>query len=81
MQSLTDVSSGARGRLHTHEELDESEDIVYEASNGGGGTSAAAPGNGSLHAESSAAANLYTFSPSELKSDMDKMKGLLHLKP
>jgi len=90
---MTDVSSQVRNRLQTHEELDESEDVHYEANkddvpDGGAAESkksAKSAGNGTQYtytAESAAsAANLYTFSPSELKSDMDKMKGLLHLKP
>lgn len=89
--SMTDVRSQVRARLETHEEeeADENEDIVYESKSEGatpggdltGPRSKSTQGNGSLFTADATSANLYTFSPSELKSDMDKMKGLLHLKP
>lgn len=88
---MTDVRSQVRARLETHEEeeADENEDIVYESKSEGatpggdltGPRSKSTQGNGSLFTADATSANLYTFSPSELKSDMDKMKGLLHLKP
>ena len=86
---MTDVRSQVRARLETHEEADENEDIVYESKSEGaspglemmGAKSKSTQGNGSMFTADAASANLYTFSPSELKSDMDKMKGLLHLKP
>lgn len=79
---MTDLSQ-QKSRLQTHEEVDENaEDVVYESK----GASAPAPaGNGALTHEGikldDTSPNLYTFSPSELKADMEKVKGLLHHKP
>lgn len=67
---------------------------MYDARGGAAATtkSTAGNGNGSLKppgdatdgldsANPNSQANLYTFSPAELKADMDKVKGLLHIKP
>ncbi|KAF6038581.1 SLC12A4 [Bugula neritina] len=82
-QSMTDLTN-QKSRLHTHEEVDENtEDILYSSEGAGGvsnGPSSSMTGNGALQVNNETQ-NLYTFSPSDLKSDMDKMKGLLHLKP
>lgn len=87
---MTDLSQQQKTRLHAHEEEDEEEEgegeeVVYQAKNGASaGTSTSTDphaGNGSLLTADAGAANLYTFSPADLKSDMDKMKSLLHLKP
>ncbi|XP_067930214.1 solute carrier family 12 member 4-like isoform X2 [Watersipora subatra] len=80
--SMTDLSH-QKSKLHTHEEADEenADDVVYDAQQPLSDTAGKSKsGNGSLFADSESA-NAYTFSPSDLKSGMDKMKGLLHLKP
>ena len=75
---MTDLNQ-QKSKLHTHAEVDEenTDDIVYEADKGAASGSAPA-GNGRLQATDPASANLYTFSPAELKANMDKMKELPH---
>lgn len=70
--------------LHSHPEVNEDEEHVeFEAKSLGAPTATGPPSNGALSAtpQSMSAANLYTFSPAELKTDMQKVKDLLHLKP
>jgi len=75
---MQDISKSARSQLDTHMEEDEDEEVEY-AAKGGNGTAAR-----SQHLpkpDTYTQSNLYTFTPTDLKHDMDQMKDLLHLKP